>query len=675
MFCGNCGKKLEDGAMFCGECGAKVEAQAAPVPEANPVAEASPVVEAAPVAEEVPATEEPKKEKKKGGKKVVLIIIILLILAAGGVAAWYFTGDDFNSKRNMKKAEAAFAAGELEDAKEFYEAALERDATLTEAYLKLAEMDLQSNPERALDTLKKGMDNTKKEEGAGDLLSAKLVEAYCAVVDAHLEKKKAEKAMTVLNEGTIQLGEAPFKAKKIEVYNALIDVTHGHKNKIAIINEAFEATKDESFVEKRRQVSHWMESSAESEIGDLMIARTYEEALDVAREVYATTKNESFLEEQLPRVYKAWAAYERINGDNEEAIRILEQGLAEIDSYSMREDLQQITSRRIVTQKVAKSTDGSTEVTMYNEEGLEAEYFYYEDNTLISHRITDKYILGMAQHIVEMDGEGNIISETDMVTDTSDQGRIYTYTCKDGNGKKLHVWEMGVRDNQRFYESYDENEEVVYRQDATYDEFYNITSETLTENGKETVTYYENIYDEEEKLRDVKCTAPNGDITYTLYGDGTKSVKTFNSNEELIYEEESASKDGFLLYYFVSCEKYAYSETYTYDEAGNLKMAEYQDLKTGDITCKAYDYEESDLKKSVTCRTMENGVDLGSVTEITTYSEDGHELSYEVLDGDGNTTYKRLREYDKHGNMTYEREISIESDRELFMDYTYGFKE
>ena len=55
MFCSNCGKKLEDGAMFCGECGTKVEA--------SPVADAAPTEEATPAQEEPTTVDKTKKEK------------------------------------------------------------------------------------------------------------------------------------------------------------------------------------------------------------------------------------------------------------------------------------------------------------------------------------------------------------------------------------------------------------------------------------------------------------------------------------------------------------------------------------------------------------------------------------------------------------------------------------
>jgi hypothetical protein len=77
MFCGNCGSKIEDGAVFCGGCGAKVNDGAAPAPA---VATATPV--ATPVA--TPANKTNKTVGVIAVAAVVVIIALVFILGLGG---------------------------------------------------------------------------------------------------------------------------------------------------------------------------------------------------------------------------------------------------------------------------------------------------------------------------------------------------------------------------------------------------------------------------------------------------------------------------------------------------------------------------------------------------------------------------------------------------------------
>lgn len=71
MFCNNCGKFVENGAVFCTNCGKKMETPPA-VTEAEQAAEAAaqesvPVQENMPVQEAVPANEAPRTEQSLGG--------------------------------------------------------------------------------------------------------------------------------------------------------------------------------------------------------------------------------------------------------------------------------------------------------------------------------------------------------------------------------------------------------------------------------------------------------------------------------------------------------------------------------------------------------------------------------------------------------------------------------
>lgn len=112
------------------------------------------------------------------------------------MAVWYFAGDDYNCKKNLKRAEEAFAEGQLNVAEEYYEAALEYDATLKDAYKKIADLETNDHKyESAIRTLHKGLENTVEVEGATDQLLEELVEVYKRMADtgsSALEEKMKE---------------------------------------------------------------------------------------------------------------------------------------------------------------------------------------------------------------------------------------------------------------------------------------------------------------------------------------------------------------------------------------------------------------------------------------------------------------------------------------------------
>lgn len=722
MFCSNCGAKLEDGAMFCGECGTKVEAapvaeatpvvEAAPAAEAAPVEEAAPAAEAAPVAEAALVAEEPKKGK---GKIVALIIIILLILAAGGVAAWYFTGDDFNSKRNMKKAEEAFAAGELESAREFYEEALDRDDTIIDAYLKLAEMDMQTKPEEAIKTLQKGIKKTKDVEGAKDILTPKLQEAYNAAIDAKVKQSAYEEALALLDAGVAELGEEPFKAKRISIYQSMIDakiVNQDYNGAIASANIAFDATQDATFNEKKAEIYNLMIKNAcevddfyyalglveqgyyETQSDILVTARVdlYKEwiayylsnqdfysALDRAEEAYDATNDSYFAEELVAEIYKGWAVAKEMNKDYDGAIRILEEGIDETDSEELKTMLEEIQGKRVITQKHVRNSDGSEQLYIYDQNGKEIESDYFQDGAIVSMMFYSYDENGELSTITQVDGYGNVMTITEYTQEELDGQKVNVISVRDGEGKPSYETKQ-TEDGKMLsyvYVVYDGDEGTVYSQEYTYDEHGNLTSEKWT-TGEEVVSEVTNeyTYDDNGKMLEMLHNEGNGTTTLTTYGENAESVQIFNADEELTFESETVfDKDGKVKEYYVSCEEYTFTETYTYDAEGNVLTCEFIDLLSGTNRLETYEYDAAAGSKVVTCYITENGEEVGTTAEIYQYSDEGLPTYYEVLDENGLTTYLKIVEYDEYGNTVYERENVGESDIETYIDYEYSYAE
>ncbi len=83
MFCPNCGKELEDGALFCGECGAKIE-QRQPEPKKKKT-----------VKKTAPKKSVVNQLKEKGGafspkaKKIIIAQVVVLVVL---VAAFFYLG-------------------------------------------------------------------------------------------------------------------------------------------------------------------------------------------------------------------------------------------------------------------------------------------------------------------------------------------------------------------------------------------------------------------------------------------------------------------------------------------------------------------------------------------------------------------------------------------------------
>ena len=179
-FCDQCGKELVEGAAFCTECGA-------PVSNFNKV---------------------DKEEKAAGSNKQKWIIVAsacgaaLILMLAGAGTFLYLNSNSYQCKKNMKLAEKKYEAGEYEEALTYYQAALERDDTVVDAYLKSADIYLaEESYDEAIAILKDGI--TKNIEGENSKnLEDKLAELCMERSDYFLAQGEYEQAVGILTEGT-----------------------------------------------------------------------------------------------------------------------------------------------------------------------------------------------------------------------------------------------------------------------------------------------------------------------------------------------------------------------------------------------------------------------------------------------------------------------------------------
>ena len=145
MYCAKCGKEIKEGARFCGNCRAPVGNSAA-----------------------MPfQTAESKLAKAKSGKgKIATGIAAAVLAAAVGIGCvFYFTGDGYRLKKNMKMAEKHYEAGEYEEAIACYEAVFELDGVsegiYEDVYLKMADAYLSGGDcLTAVQTLIDGAEDT-----------------------------------------------------------------------------------------------------------------------------------------------------------------------------------------------------------------------------------------------------------------------------------------------------------------------------------------------------------------------------------------------------------------------------------------------------------------------------------------------------------------------------------
>ncbi|MBD5462668.1 MAG: tetratricopeptide repeat protein [Lachnospiraceae bacterium] len=206
-FCVQCGAKLEENAAFCSKCGAP-----AGMTEKD--------------SGKAPDKEAAGKEKSGSGKRIAVISVIavvLLLLLAGVGSAMYLSSDKYQCKRNVRLADKNYEAEAYEEALSYYEAALDLDDTLVEAYLKSADIYLKEDSyEKALKILKRGMKKNEDEE-SWELLNEEYEKVCLEGADFLLDSGEYEQAIDLLKEGQEVVGAVSAaaladKEKEIQEY-------------------------------------------------------------------------------------------------------------------------------------------------------------------------------------------------------------------------------------------------------------------------------------------------------------------------------------------------------------------------------------------------------------------------------------------------------------------------
>ena len=215
MYCSNCGAKLEEGQRFCEVCGEKVDIPA-PVDNANDINQCD--VEEAPTTSEYAAatsTDKPVDRNKKkiiaiasGVAAVVIVVAICLLVLPIGKSEWqkhYDKGMDYLDEDNYEAA--------IEE----FEAAIELDETIGNAYSGLAQVYIEQDEfEEAIEVLENGYEKTQQDES----IKEKWRETYIDYSDASMQESQFEKAKDIISEAIEKIGtDEELEAKLADMEN------------------------------------------------------------------------------------------------------------------------------------------------------------------------------------------------------------------------------------------------------------------------------------------------------------------------------------------------------------------------------------------------------------------------------------------------------------------------
>lgn len=220
IFCSFCGIKMES-KQICGQCGRENDAEDKFCIYCGAVLETD--TEAMFYNDKEQLTQNEKEnfskriqnliyEKKKLFIALAAVMTFVLVICIGSMI--YFTGDTYQCKRDMRLAEKFYEEEKYRQALYYYEAALELDRMLIEAYLKSADIyETDGEYKKALERVKEGIAETGSER-----LLEKQLELYLIQADIYAKAGDEAGELEILNEAIETTGEAVFVERREMIY-------------------------------------------------------------------------------------------------------------------------------------------------------------------------------------------------------------------------------------------------------------------------------------------------------------------------------------------------------------------------------------------------------------------------------------------------------------------------
>lgn len=574
----------------------------------------------------------------KKGKIIVLVIVILLLLAGAGVAVWYFTGDDYNSKKNMKLAEEAFAEGQLKEAQEYYEAALEYDTTLKDAYTKIANLEINDHKyEAAIRTLHKGLENTTEIGGATAQLLEELVEVYNRMAQEAIDKKEYDQALILVARGHDETGSQKLEDRKTEIYQL------------------------------------WIDSCLEE--------GNYNLALQKVNYGYDVTGQDLLLDRK-EEIYLKWAEDCIANRDYPGTMQALKDGLANTGSAALKTKIKEVKEKRIlVSEKHIDATYNRVNEYYYDSKGQLIEFIEKNNGKVFQ---TKNYAY---------DDDGNVIEYIEMINGmhnracyewTEADGKkqcVTTYLSNDGRmiGREITIDEKLILDEDYNWE----DGTLIASRQYKYDEAGNLMEEAVVSEGKTAIDRYENTYDEDGNLRETRYLGEGdkvlGRTAYDAAGNVTEAVY-YEDGEIVSSTYKTYDERGNLLTWDTRF-RYSYDEDdshteYVYDENDEVILHLYIDHLSGNEKKYTYDRTKDGNTETKKIKTYENGELTDDHVVYTTYNEEGKLINNKVWDEkEQDFIRETVWEYDEDGKEVSYRHRDYGSNHLKLTEYEYGFPE
>lgn len=158
MFCPECGKQNKDNARFCRFCGARM------VEETELQTKVQ--IENQEKSGGGDNQNQPVKKKSRKVRIVLASVLVLCVVIAIVVFVWILPQQkEKNYQANVSDGERYLEEMDYEKAEDSYLAAIEIDPKEPEPYLQLVDIyESQNQPEKVVDILKRGAENTNSPE-------------------------------------------------------------------------------------------------------------------------------------------------------------------------------------------------------------------------------------------------------------------------------------------------------------------------------------------------------------------------------------------------------------------------------------------------------------------------------------------------------------------------------